>query len=86
VTLQEVLDLVGLTGERFALAAIRDRKIKPAVFDDARKAEAWLTLHEDFNCYLTLNPVRPDYQGGGRPKADDILRSPWLLVDLRAQP
>lgn len=80
VSLSRVLDLVGLTGQRFALAAIKDRKIEPACFTDVRRAEGWLVFHEDKNCYITLNPVEEGVNG--RPKAKDIHRTPWLLVDL----
>lgn len=80
-SLNETLELLGFqSGERFALAAIKDRKIVPEVFDDVRRAEAWLTIHEDWNTYLTLNPVCPGVTG--RPRAADISRAPWLLVDL----
>lgn len=83
--LKAALDLCGFQpGERFALAAIRDRQITPEVFDSVDAAEAWLAGRDGWNCYLTGNPIREGVTG--RPKAGDVAECRVLLFDCDPKP
>jgi hypothetical protein len=86
MNLIDTLDAVGLLlpEDRVAVAAIRDGEIRAEVFDDAGKAEAFLKQFDGWNHYLTLNPIKPGVQG--RPRATDVARSEWLLVDVDPVP
>ena len=70
--------------EWFALAAIKDGSIRPRVFNNADRAERWLeqwSPESGFNCYITGNPVDPEFDGV-RPKAVDISVRRVLLIDV----
>jgi hypothetical protein len=79
--LKEALEALELQGKRFALASIKDGKIKGRVFDTLESAEPWLDAQEGRAVYITLNPISVDFSGI-RPKASDVSESPFLLVDL----
>jgi hypothetical protein len=51
---------------------------------DIEKAEQFLRQFPDFNHYYTPNPIKPGVQG--RPRATDVARAPWLLVDVDPTP
>lgn len=79
-TLRDTLSLLGLEGHRFALAAARTGRFEPDVFDDVESAERWLAEHEDWDLYITGNPIQDGVTG--RPGAADVAEVRWLLVDV----
>jgi hypothetical protein len=85
MSLVQALTCCGLvSGERFSVAAIKGREIRPACFDSPSEATTWLEPMGDFNHYFCGNPVRSGIQG--KPRAADILQGRVLLLDADPDP
>lgn len=82
IELKRALDLCGFKpGERFAVAAIKNKVIKPGTFTDVDQAEDFLGSWDGWNHYFTGNPVSPEFTGA-RPRATDIVERRVMLIDI----
>lgn len=84
MSLSLALQLCGFqSGERFSIAAIRDREIRPGCFSDISQAEAFLAQFPGWNHYICGNPVRESC--AGKPKLEDVTVARIMLIDADPQ-